>query len=195
MFNMMLGEVSPGGVGTGMYNMLTLAVLTVFIAGLMVGRTPELMGKLVGRREITLAALSTITMPALVLGFTGAAVLLPGVRSAMANTGAHGLSEVLYAYTSGSNNNGSAFAGLAADQPYLNLTLAAAMFLGRFIPIVLMTALAGSLAAQQRRPRTEGTMPTHNVTFCVLLTVIILIVAGLTFLPSLALGPIAEALA
>ncbi|WP_106507290.1 potassium-transporting ATPase subunit KdpA [Brachybacterium timonense] len=195
MFNMMLGEVSPGGVGTGMYNMLTLAVLTVFIAGLMVGRTPELMGKLVGRREITLAALSTITMPALVLGFTGAAVLLPGVRSAMANTGAHGLSEVLYAYTSGSNNNGSAFAGLAADQPYLNLTVAAAMFLGRFIPIVFMTALAGSLAAQQRRPRTEGTMPTHNVTFCVLLTVIILIVAGLTFLPSLALGPIAEALA
>lgn len=195
MFNMMLGEVSPGGVGTGMYNMLTLAVLTVFIAGLMVGRTPELMGKLIGRREITLAALSTITMPALVLGFTGAAVLVPGVRSAMANSGAHGLSEVLYAYTSGSNNNGSAFAGLAADQPYLNLTLAVAMFLGRFIPIVLMTALAGSLAAQQRRPKTEGTMPTHNVTFCVLLTVIILIVAGLTFLPSLALGPIAEALA
>lgn len=194
MFNMMLGEVSPGGVGTGMYNMLTFVVLTVFIAGLMVGRTPELLGKVIGRREITLAALATITMPALVLGFTGASVLLPGVQDAMANNGPHGLSELLYAFTSGSNNNGSAFAGLGAGTVYLNLAIAAAMFLGRFVPIVLMVALAGTLAAQPKRPETPGTMPTHNATFVVLLIGIILIVAGLTFLPSLALGPIAEAL-
>ncbi|WP_291314709.1 potassium-transporting ATPase subunit KdpA [Corynebacterium sp. UBA2622] len=194
MFNMMLGEVSPGGVGTGMYNMLTFVVLSVFIAGLMIGRTPELLGKTIGRREITLAALAAIVMPALVLLLTGTAVLLPGVRDSMANSGSHGLSEVLYAYTSGSNNNGSAFAGLSAGTPYLNLTIALAMFLGRFIPIVLMVALAGALAAQRGRTDTTGSMPTHNTTFTVLLIGVILIIAGLTFLPSLALGPIAEAL-
>ncbi len=194
MFNMMLGEVSPGGVGTGMYNMLTFVVLSVFIAGLMIGRTPEVLGKTIGRREITLAALAAIVMPALVLILTGAAVLLPGVRESMNNTGAHGLSEVLYAYTSGANNNGSAFAGLSAGTPYLNLTIALAMFIGRFAPIVLMVALAGALAAQRGRQDTAGAMPTHNVTFTILLLCVILIVAGLTFLPSLALGPIAEAL-
>lgn len=194
MFNMHLGEVSPGGVGTGMYSMLVFALLTVFIAGLMVGRTPELLGKVIGRREITLAALSTVTMPALVLGLTGIGILIPGVREAMTNSGPHGLSELLYAYTSGANNNGSAFAGLAADQPYLNLTIALAMFAGRFIPIVLVVALAGALAAQHQRPITDGTMPTHSATFVALLLGIILIIAGLTFLPALAVGPIAEAL-
>ncbi|MGV0432045.1 potassium-transporting ATPase subunit KdpA [Corynebacterium sp. 20_84] len=194
MFNMMLGEVSPGGVGTGMYNMLTFVVLSVFIAGLMIGRTPEVLGKTIGRREITLAALSAIVMPALVLLLTGIAVLIPGVRESMNNTGPHGLSEVLYAYTSGANNNGSAFAGLSAGTPYLNLTIAFAMFVGRFAPIALMVALAGAFASQRRREDNSGAMPTHNVTFTVLLLCVILIVAGLTFLPSLALGPIAEAL-
>ncbi|WJY97467.1 potassium-transporting ATPase subunit KdpA [Corynebacterium fournieri] len=194
MFNMMLGEVSPGGVGTGMYNMLTFVVLSVFIAGLMIGRTPEVLGKTIGRREITLAALAAIVMPALVLLLTAGAVLLPGVRESMNNTGSHGLSEVLYAYTSGANNNGSAFAGLSAGTPYLNLTIAFAMFVGRFAPIALMVALAGSLAAQRGRQDTAGSMPTHNATFTILLLCVILIVAGLTFLPSLALGPIAEAL-
>lgn len=194
MLNMLLGEVSPGGVGTGMYNMLTFAVITVFIAGLMVGRTPELLGKTIGRKEITYAALATITMPALVLILTAIAVVLPVSREALLNSGPHGLTEMMYAYTSGANNNGSAFAGLSADQPYLNLTIALAMFVGRFLPIVLMAALAGSLAAQHKRPETAGTMPTHTVTFTTLLTVIVLIVAGLTFFPSLALGPLAEAL-
>lgn len=194
MFNMMLGEVSPGGVGTGMYNMLTFVVLSVFIAGLMIGRTPEFLGKTIGQREITLAALSAVVMPALVLVLTAAAVLIPGVRDSMNNSGTHGLSEVLYAYTSGANNNGSAFAGLSAGTVYLNLTIALAMFAGRFVPIVLMVALAGALAAQRRRQDDSGAMPTHNATFTVLLLCVILIVAGLTFLPSLALGPIAEAL-
>lgn len=194
MLNMMLGEVSPGGVGTGLYNIIIFALLTVFIAGLMVGRTPELLGKAIGRREITYAALAVVVMPALVLVFTAAGVVLPVAKDALLNHGPHGLSEMMYAYTSASNNNGSAFAGLAADQPYLNLTLAACMFLGRFLPIVLVLAVAGALVSQQRRPATAGTMPTRGPVFTSLLVGIIVIVAGLTFFPSLALGPIAEAL-
>lgn len=194
MLNMMLGEVSPGGVGTGLYNIIIFALLTVFIAGLMVGRTPELLGKAIGRREITYSALAVVVMPALVLMFTAAGVVLPVAKDAMLNHGPHGLSEMMYAYTSASNNNGSAFAGLSADQPYLNLTLAACMFLGRFLPIVLVLAVAGALVSQQRRPATAGTMPTHGPVFTSLLVGIIVIVAGLTFFPSLALGPIAEAL-
>lgn len=194
MLNMMLGEVSPGGVGTGLYNILVFVLLTVFIAGLMVGRTPELLGKSVGRREITYSALAVVVMPALVLFFTGLGAVLPVAKDALANTGPHGLSELMYAYTSASNNNGSAFAGLSADQPYLNLTLAVCMFLGRFVPIVLVLAIAGALGAQKRRPVTAGTMPTHGGVFTGLLVGVIVIVAGLTFFPSLALGPIAEAL-
>ncbi len=192
--NMMLGEVSPGGVGTGMYNLLLYVVLAVFIAGLMVGRTPEFLGKTVGRKEITYVALSVVVTPALVLIGTGLAVVLPAATAGLLNSGPHGLSEMLYAYTSASNNNGSAFAGLTADQPFLNLTLAFCMFAGRLVPIVLVLALAGSLAAQRKRPVTAGTMPTDTPLFTVLLAGTVVIVAGLTFFPALALGPIAEAL-
>ncbi len=194
MLNMMLGEVSPGGVGTGLYGMLVLAIITVFIAGLMVGRTPELLGKTVGRKEITYAALASIVMPTLVLTGTAISLLMPSARAAMLADGPHGLSEMLYAFTSAGNNNGSAFAGLSADQPWLNLSHGAVMFLARFGIIVLTLALAGALAGQLRRPVTAGTMPTHTPTFGVLLFGIVLLLAGLTFFPSLALGPLAEAL-
>jgi potassium-transporting ATPase potassium-binding subunit len=194
MLNMMLGELSPGGVGSGMYSMLVMVVLAVFIAGLMVGRTPELLGKSIGRREITLAAVAMLITPALVLLGTGTALLVPASLSAMSTSGPHGLSEMLYAFTSATNNNGSAFAGLSADQPFLNLALALCMLLGRFVPIAAMIALAGGLATQHRRPVTAGTMPTHTVAFAGLLIVVILIITGLTYFPSLALGSIAEAL-
>jgi len=194
LLNMMLGELSPGGVGTGLYSMLVMVILTVFIAGLMVGRTPELLGKTIGRREITLAALSMLITPTLVLLGTGFALVTPVSVDAISASGPHGLSEMLYAFTSAANNNGSAFAGLSADQPFLNLALATAMFFGRFVPIVAVLALAGGLAQQGRRPVTAGTMPTHTVSFAGFLVVIILIVAGLTYFPSLALGSIAEAL-
>ena len=192
--NMMLGEVSPGGVGTGLYNLLLYVVLAVFIAGLMVGRTPELLGKTVGRREITYVALTVVVTPALVLIGTGLAVVLPVATAGLLNSGPHGLTEMIYAYTSAANNNGSAFAGLTADQPFLNLTLAFCMLVGRLVPIVLVLALAGSLAAQRRRPVTAGTMPTDTPLFTVLLAGTVVVVGALTFVPSLALGPIAEAL-
>jgi K+-transporting ATPase ATPase A chain len=171
-----------------------VAIIAVFIAGLMVGRTPEFLGKTVGRREITCAALYILVMPLLVLTFTGLSLVLDGPRSTMLASGPHGLSEVMYAFASGSNNNGSAFAGLGADNPWYNLTLAACMFLGRFVPMLLVLRLAGLLVEQQPRPATVGTMPTHTPLFVGLLTGVALIVAGLTFFPALALGPIAEAL-
>ncbi|MGG5260562.1 potassium-transporting ATPase subunit KdpA [Phycicoccus avicenniae] len=192
--NMLLGELSPGGVGTGLYSYLVVVVLAVFIAGLMVGRTPELLGKTIGRSEVTSAALVTLTMPALVLVGTGLSVVLPVSLDARLNDGPHGLSELMYAVASASNNNGSAFAGLSADQPYLNLLLAFCMFVGRFLPIILVLRLAGSLAAQGKRPVTAGTMPTHTPLFTTLVVGTVIVVAGLTFFPSLALGPIAEAL-
>ena len=192
--NMLLGEVSPGGVGTGLYGMVVLIVIAVFIAGLMVGRTPELLGKSIGRVEITYAALSILVMPALVLAFAGISLVLPVSRDALLASGPHGLTEMLYDVASASNNNGSAFAGLSADQPYLNVVLAVAMFLGRFAPIVLTLGLAGSLGRQGHRPVTAGTMPTHTPLFSGMLTGVVLIVAGLTFFPALALGPLAEAL-
>lgn len=194
LLNMLLGEVSPGGVGTGLYSYLVYVVLAVFIAGLMVGRTPELLGKTIGRTEVTSAALVTLTMPALVLLGTGLAVVLPVSLDARLNDGPHGLTELMYAVASASNNNGSAFAGLSADQPFLNLLLAFCMAVGRFLPIFLVLRLAGSLAAQGKRPVTVGTMPTHTPLFTTLVVGTIVIVAGLTFFPSLALGPIAEAL-
>ena len=194
LLNMMLGELSPGGVGTGLYSMLVMVVLTVFIAGLMVGRTPELLGKTVGKREISLAALSMLITPTLVLLGTGLALVTPVSVDAMSASGPHGLSEMLYAFTSAANNNGSAFAGLSADQPFLNLALATCMFFGRFVPIVAVLALAGGVAQQGRRPVTAGTMPTHTASFAGFLVIIILIVSGLTYFPSLALGSIAEAL-
>lgn len=194
LLNMMLGELSPGGVGSGLYSMLVMVVLTVFIAGLMVGRPPELLGKTIGRREVTLAAVAMLITPTLVLLGTGTALVVPVARDAISASGPHGLSEMLYAFTSAANNNGSAFAGLSADQPFLNLALALAMLLGRFVPIVALLALAGALAGQGRRPATAGTMPTHTPSFAVFLFVIVLIVAGLTYFPSLALGSLAEAL-
>ena len=194
LFAILLGEISPGGVGSGLYGALLLAILTVFISGLMVGRTPELLGKQVGRREITLTALALLVMPALVLVFTGIGMVAPLVTSQMLSSGPHGLTEVMYAYASAANNNGSAFAGFSADTPYTNLTLALCMLLGRLVPIVLVLALAGALVAQRRRPVGAGTLPTHTPTFAGLFAGVALIVTGLTFFPALALGPLAEAL-
>lgn len=199
LLNMMLGEVTPGGVGSGIYAILVLAVITVFIAGLLIGRTPEYLGKKIGPREITLAALYILVMPALVLAGTALSFALPGVREeiqsvSIANPGIHGMTEVLYAYTSAANNNGSAFAGLTADTPWLNTTLGLAMLLGRFVPIMLVLALAGSLAAQDAVPTTAGTLPTHRPMFIGLLTVVTVLVTALTFFPVLALGPLAEGL-
>ncbi|MFC7492218.1 MULTISPECIES: potassium-transporting ATPase subunit KdpA [unclassified Knoellia] len=193
--NMLLGEVSPGGVGSGLYGILVIAILSVFVAGLMVGRTPEYLGKTIGRREITFAALYSLVMPVLVLGFTGASLAMAGPRETMTASGPHGLTEVLYAYASAANNNGSAFAGLGADNPWYNLTLAVCMLLGRFLPMLLVLRLAGLLVEQRKRPDTAGTMPTHTPLFVGLLIGIALILAGLTFFPALALGPLAEALA
>lgn len=192
--NMLLGEISPGGVGSGLVGFLVFVVVSVFIAGLMVGRTPELLGKSIGRVEITYASLTVLVMPALVLLLTGVSLVLPVAKSALLASGPHGLSELMYAVASASNNNGSAFAGLSADQPYLNLALAFAMLVGRFLPLVLALALAGALGRQQRRPVTAGTMPTHSPLFGTLLVGVIVVVAGLTFFPAMALGPIAEAL-
>jgi len=194
LLNMMLGEISPGGTGSGLYGALVVAIIAVFIAGLMVGRTPEFLGKTIGRHEITLSALYTLITPALVLVLGGLAIVLPVSQGALRASGPHGLTERVYAFTSAANNNGSAFAGLSADQPFLNLTLALAMALGRFVPMVLVLALAGRLVAQKRRPATAGTMPTHTPLFVTLLVSVALIVTGLTYFPTLALGPLAEAL-
>ncbi|MCZ2824293.1 MULTISPECIES: potassium-transporting ATPase subunit KdpA [unclassified Modestobacter] len=193
--NMMLGEVAPGGVGSGLYGMLVLAVVAVFVAGLMVGRTPEYLGKKLGRREMTLASLYVLVTPVLVLTGTAVAVTTDTGLGSLLNNGSHGLSEVLYAFTSASNNNGSAFAGLSANTPFYNTALGLAMAFGRFLPIVLVVALAGRLAAQGKAPVTAGTLPTHQPLFVGLLGAVVLVVVGLTYFPALALGPLAEALA
>ena len=192
--NMMLGEVAPGGAGAGLYGILVLAVITVFVAGLMVGRTPEYLGKKIGAREIKLASLYFLTMPTLVLVGTGVAMALPGERAAMLNPGAHGLSEVLYAFTSATNNNGSAFAGLTVSGTWYNTALGLAMLIGRFLPIVFAIGLAGSLARQKLVPASAGTLPTHRPLFVSMLVGVTLIIVALTFLPALALGPLAEGL-
>ncbi|MEU6084061.1 potassium-transporting ATPase subunit KdpA [Streptomyces sp. NPDC047108] len=194
MLGMMLGEIAPGGVGSGLYGILIMAILAVFIAGLMVGRTPEYLGKKIGTREIKLAALYILVTPALVLCFTAAAMALPTPANSMTNSGAHGFSEILYAYTSGANNNGSAFAGLNADTQWFNTTIGLAMLLGRFVPIVFVLALAGSLAEQKPVPETAGTLRTEKPLFTGLLVGTILIITGLTYFPALALGPMAEGL-
>ncbi len=193
--NMMLGEVSPGGVGAGIYGILIMAILTVFIAGLMVGRTPEILGKKIGAREMTYVALYTLTVPALILVGVGTAIALDGTPEAMGNPGGHGFTEVVYAFTSAANNNGSAFGGITVTSHFFQIALALAMLLGRFVPIVLVLALAGSLARQGRVPTTAGTLPTHTPLFAGLLVGVILLITGLTFFPALALGPLAEALA
>ncbi|MEU4921184.1 potassium-transporting ATPase subunit KdpA [Streptomyces parvus] len=195
MLGMQLGEIAPGGVGSGLYGMLIMAVIAVFLAGLMVGRTPEYLGKKIGIRQIKLAACYILVTPALVLGFTAVAMALPTPADSMTNSGAHGFSEILYAYTSGANNNGSAFAGLNADTPWFNTTIGIAMLLGRFLPMVFVLALAGSLAEQKPVPETAGTLRTDKPLYAGLLVGTILIITGLTYFPALALGPLAEGLA
>jgi K+-transporting ATPase ATPase A chain len=192
--NMMLGEVAPGGTGSGLYGMLVLAVITVFVAGLMVGRTPEYLGKKIGAREVKFASLYFLTTPTLVLVGSAAAMSLASARASMLNTGPHGLSEVLYAYTSAANNNGSAFAGLSADTPWYNATLGLVMLLGRFLPIVFVLGLAGSLARQNPTPASAGTLRTHQPLFVGMVVGVVLILVALTYLPALALGPLAEGL-
>jgi K+-transporting ATPase ATPase A chain len=194
-FNMLLGEVAPGGVGSGLYGMLVLAVITVFVAGLMVGRTPEYVGKKIGAREMKLASLYFLVPPALVLIGVAASMAIPSARESMANVGPHGLSEVLYAFASASNNNGSAFAGLNAGTWWYDTALGMCMLLGRFVPIILVLALAGCLARQQPVPASAGTMPTHTPLFVGMVVGVTVILVALTFLPALALGPLAEGLA
>ncbi|WP_246064291.1 potassium-transporting ATPase subunit KdpA [Nonomuraea longispora] len=194
LLNMMLGEVAPGGVGAGLYGMLILAVITVFVAGLMVGRTPEYLGKKIGAREIKLASLYLLVTPVLVLVGTAFAMGSAEQRASMLNTGPHGLSEVLYAFTSASNNNGSAFAGLTVNTPWYDVALGLCMLFGRFLPMILVLALAGSLAAQAPVREGAGTLPTHRPQFVGLVIGVTVILVALTFLPALALGPIAEGL-
>ncbi|MFF5973326.1 potassium-transporting ATPase subunit KdpA [Streptomyces sp. NPDC012769] len=195
LLGMQLGEIAPGGVGSGLYGMLIMAVIAVFIAGLMVGRTPEYLGKKIGTREIKFAACYLLVTPALVLCFTAVSFVLDTPAHSMTNTGAHGFSEILYAYTSGANNNGSAFAGLNADTQWFNTTIGLAMLLGRFLPMVFVLALAGSLAGQTPVPATPGTLRTEKPLFAGLLVGTITIITGLTYFPALALGPLAEGLA
>ncbi|MFI7383997.1 potassium-transporting ATPase subunit KdpA [Streptomyces sp. NPDC049813] len=195
MLGMQLGEIAPGGTGSGLYGMLIMAVIAVFLAGLMVGRTPEYLGKKIGTREITFAACYILITPALVLVLTSVSMALPTPKDSMLNGGAHGFSEILYAYTSGANNNGSAFAGLSADTQWFNTTVGLAMLLGRFLPMVFVLALAGSLAGQRPVPATAGTLRTNKPLFTGLLAGTVLVVTGLTYFPALALGPLAEGLA
>ncbi|MHC5903932.1 potassium-transporting ATPase subunit KdpA [Streptomyces sp. S6] len=195
MLGMMLGEIAPGGTGSGLYGMLVMAIIAVFIAGLMVGRTPEYLGKKIGAREIKLAACYILITPALVLVFTAVSMAMTTPPHSMLNSGAHGFSEVLYTFTSAANNNGSAFAGLNANTDWYNTTTALAMALGRFLPMVFVLALAGSLAEQRPVPVTAGTLRTEKPLFTGLLVGAILIVTGLTYFPALALGPLAEGLA
>jgi K+-transporting ATPase ATPase A chain len=192
MFLIQLGEVAPGGVGTGIYSILMYAILGVFIAGLMIGRTPEYLGKKIESLEMKLASVFILTTPFAVLIGTAVAVMTEAGRAGVANPGAHGFSEILYAFSSAANNNGSAFAGLSANSVFYNVATGLAMFVGRFWPIVAALAIAGSLAAKKRVPVTEGTMPTHGPLFVVLLIGSILLIGVLTYVPALALGPIAE---
>jgi K+-transporting ATPase ATPase A chain len=192
LFLIQLGELAPGGVGTGLYTILIFAILGVFIAGLMIGRTPEYLGKKIEANEMKLASIFILTTPFLVLFGTALAVSVAAGKAGVLNPGAHGFSEILYAYSSAANNNGSAFGGISANTPFYNLSLGVAMWLGRFWPIVAALALAGSLAAKKRVPVSEGTMPTHGPLFVSLLLGSILLIGVLTYVPALALGPLVE---
>jgi K+-transporting ATPase ATPase A chain len=192
--NMMLGEIAPGGVGSGLYGMLVLAVVTVFLSGLMVGRTPEYLGKKIGQKEIWLVALYVLTTPVLVLVGSAVGLTASAGVAGLQEAGPHGLSEAVYAVTSASNNNGSAFAGITTGTPFWNTLLGLCMLLGRFLPIVFVLALAGRFAAQQQLPESAGTLPTRGPLFVGLLTAVALVVVALTYVPVLALGPIAESL-
>jgi len=192
LFNMQLGEVVFGGVGTGLYSMLIFAIVGVFIAGLMIGRTPEYLGKKIEAFEIKMSSIAILVMPFIVLTGTAVAVSVAAGKAGVANPGAHGFSEILYAFSSAGNNNGSAFAGLSANTPFYNIALGLVMWLGRYWPIVAVLAIAGSLAAKKRVPVTAGTMLTYGPTFVILLVGTVLLVGALTFVPALALGPIVE---
>ena len=194
LLDMMLGEIAPGGTGSGLYGMLVLAVLSVFVAGLMVGRTPEYLGKKIGGREVKFASLYILTTPAIALVGTAVAMGSAKERASMLNSGAHGLSEVLYAFTSAANNNGSAFAGISVNTTWYNTALGIAMLVGRFLPMVFVLGLAGSLARQKPVPVSAGTLPTDRALFIGLLTGVTVIVVALTYFPALALGPLAEGL-
>ncbi len=194
LFNMMMGEVTPGGVGAGLYGILILAVITVFVGGLMVGRTPEYIGKKIRPTEMKYAALYMLAMPTIVLVFAGLSLAFRVPRESILNSGPHGLTEIIYAYTSMTNNNGSAFAGLATNTTWYNVTGGIVMLLGRFTPEIFALGLAGSLARQQSVPESVGTMPTHKPLFVGMVIGVILIIVGLTFFPALALGPFAEGL-
>jgi K+-transporting ATPase ATPase A chain len=192
--NMQLGEVIFGGVGTGLYGMLVFAIIAVFIAGLMIGRTPEYLGKKIEAHEMKMASIAILVTPLLVLIGTAVAVMVEPGRAGVANPGAHGFSEILYAFTSAANNNGSAFAGLSANTPFYNVATAVAMWFGRFGVIVPVLAMAGSLAAKKRLAVTSGTMPTHGALFVTLLIGVVLLVGLLNYVPALALGPGVEQL-
>jgi K+-transporting ATPase ATPase A chain len=195
LINMQLGEIIVGGVGAGLYGMLLFVVLAIFVAGLMVGRTPEYVGKKIEAREVKMAMLAILVLPLMYLGWTAVAVVLPQALASMANAGPHGFTEVLYAFTSATGNNGSAFGGLTGNTFFYNLTLASSMFVGRFFMIVPAMALAGSLAAKKSIPASMGTLPTTGGLFVGLVIGVILIIGGLTFFPALALGPLVEHLA
>jgi len=195
LINMQLGEIIVGGVGAGLYGMLIFVVISIFVAGLMVGRTPEYVGKKIEAREVKMAMLAILVLPLMYLGWTAVAVVFPPAVASMANAGPHGFTEVLYAYTSATGNNGSAFGGLTGNTLFYNLTLASAMFVGRFFMIVPAMALAGSLAGKKSIPPSAGTLPTTGGLFVGLVVGVILIIGGLTFFPALALGPIVEHLA
>jgi len=195
LINIQLGEIIVGGVGAGLYGMLLFVVLAIFVAGLMVGRTPEYVGKKIEAREVKMAMLAILVLPLMYLGWTAVAVVLPSAVASMANAGPHGFTEVLYAYTSQTGNNGSAFAGLTGNIPFYNVTGGVAMFVGRFFMIVPAMAIAGSLAGKKSIPASAGTLPTTGGLFVGLVVGVILIIGGLTFFPALALGPIVEHLA
>jgi len=195
LINMQLGEIIVGGVGAGLYGMLLFVVLAIFVAGLMVGRTPEYVGKKIEAREVKMAMLAILVLPLMYLGWTAVAVVLPSAVASMANAGPHGFTEVLYAFTSATGNNGSAFGGLTGNTFFYNLTLASSMFVGRFFMIVPAMAMAGSLAAKKSIAPSAGTLPTTGGLFVGLVIGVILIIGGLTFFPALALGPIVEHLA
>ena len=192
LFLIQLGEILPGGVGSGLYGMLVIAILTVFIAGLMVGRTPEYLGKKIEAREMKLAMLALLILPLVILGFSAVAAMLPQALESLGHAGPRGLTELLYAYSSAAGNNGSAFAGLSANTPWYNTTLGIAMLLGRFAYVVPVMAIAGALAAKKRVPASAGTFPTHGGLFIGLLIGVILILGGLQYFPALALGPVVE---
>ena len=195
LINMELGEIIIGGVGAGLYGMLIFVVITIFVAGLMVGRTPEYVGKKIEAKEVKMAMLAILVLPLMFLGWTAVATVLPSAVASIANPGPHGFSEILYLFTSSTGNNGSAFGGITGNTPFYNTTGAVAMFVGRFFMIIPAMAIAGSLAAKKTLPASTGTFPTHGGLFIGLLVGVILIVGGLTFFPALALGPIVEQLA